>query len=252
MEDKQEAKETDGSGLATKGLLATGVYLLAWGAYAFIGWGDFSEMEPNEWGDTFAGFSAGLAFFWLVLGFYQQGKELRAQVEELRHTVEASRDQAAALNANKDLMRTDLMHRVFEAGIERLSSISADIVFLMYVNHTAVQERNNRKSVVANWWSSFSSGDREKLFKETLDQVDWDDVYAGNPHSNILYAEGRPAFEARSRLFVETYNQLIKDLRSMDADSALIGFLERGYARQLVDKLEHMEMLRGAAITQKP
>lgn len=251
MGRNRAAKETDGSRLAIKGLLATGVYLLAWGTYAFIWWGNFSTMEPNEWGDTFAGFSAGLAFFWLVLGFYQQGKELRAQVEELRHTVEASRDQAAALNANKDLMRIDLMHKIFETGIERLSSISADIIFMLYVNHMAIQERNSRKSVVANWWSSFSSGDREKLFKETLDQVEWDDVYAEHPHSNVLYVEGRQAFEARAKLFIETYTQLIVDLKSMEADSALIGFLERGYARQLVDKLQHIDMIRGAGVVQK-
>ncbi|MNY08028.1 hypothetical protein D3C86_1408560 [compost metagenome] len=51
--------------------------------------------ELNEWGDFIAGFSAPLAFFWLVLGYMQQGDELRQstaalelQAKELRQSVE--------------------------------------------------------------------------------------------------------------------------------------------------------------------
>lgn len=49
----------------------------------------------NAWGDFFAGFFAPLAFLWLVLGYLQQGEELRhstealrLQAEELRNSVE--------------------------------------------------------------------------------------------------------------------------------------------------------------------
>lgn len=52
-------------------------------------------MAPNEFGDFLAGCFAPLAFFWLVLGFFQQGDELRNSVaalhlqgEELRNSVE--------------------------------------------------------------------------------------------------------------------------------------------------------------------
>ena len=44
----------------------------------------------NEWGDFFAGFFAPMAFFWLVLGYMQQG-------EELKHSTEALRPQAEEL-----------------------------------------------------------------------------------------------------------------------------------------------------------
>lgn len=51
--------------------------------------------ELNSWGDFIAGFSAPLAFFWLVLGYLQQGEELRQstaalnlQADELRQSVE--------------------------------------------------------------------------------------------------------------------------------------------------------------------
>jgi hypothetical protein len=47
----------------------------------------------NEWGDFFAGFFAPLAFLWLVLGYMQQG-------DELRHSTEALRLQAKELKSS--------------------------------------------------------------------------------------------------------------------------------------------------------
>jgi len=66
--------------------------------------------KPNEWGDIFAGLFAPVAFFWLVLGYLQQGKELQlntralqlqvaelqASVEQQRALVEVSRQQVVA------------------------------------------------------------------------------------------------------------------------------------------------------------
>ena len=56
-------------------------------------------MTPNEWGDFLAGSFAPLAFLWLVLGYLQQGDELRLstealrlQAEELRNSVQQQRE----------------------------------------------------------------------------------------------------------------------------------------------------------------
>lgn len=64
-----------------------------------------TELPLNNWGDFFAGSVAPLAFFWLVLGYVQQGEELRlntealkAQQEELRRQVQ----ETAALAAHAE------------------------------------------------------------------------------------------------------------------------------------------------------
>jgi hypothetical protein len=49
--------------------------------YAF--WPKFKALEPNEWGDFLAGAFGPLALGWVVLGFFQQGKELRNSVKAL-------------------------------------------------------------------------------------------------------------------------------------------------------------------------
>lgn len=58
-----------------------------------------AKMTPNEWGDFLAGCFAPLAFLWLVLGYLQQGDELRLstdalrlQAEELKNSVEQQRE----------------------------------------------------------------------------------------------------------------------------------------------------------------
>lgn len=93
--DKKALSSFGNKGLAVGGMITTVGYL------AFIGWywsGQWSlllELKPNEFGDFLAGVFAPLAFLWLVLGFIQQGVELRhsadalwLQGEELRNSVE--------------------------------------------------------------------------------------------------------------------------------------------------------------------
>jgi hypothetical protein len=73
--------------------IAVTVSWLAFAAYMLE-----SNKRPdhlNLWGDFFSGFFAPLAFLWLVLGYLQQGEELkhstealRLQAEELRNSVE--------------------------------------------------------------------------------------------------------------------------------------------------------------------
>jgi hypothetical protein len=57
-----------------------------------------SKMNPNDWGSFLSGSFAPLAFLWLVLGYLQQGEELKLstqalqlQAEELKNSVEQQR-----------------------------------------------------------------------------------------------------------------------------------------------------------------
>ncbi len=83
--------------------LIGGIASLCWiGIVGFIALKDpeaLHKMTPNEWGDFLAGSFAPLAFLWLVLGYLQQGDELRLstdalrlQAEELKNSVQQQRD----------------------------------------------------------------------------------------------------------------------------------------------------------------
>lgn len=86
------------SSLTFWGIGASVLYVALMGIYSFVEFNELVRMEGNEFGDLLAGIFSPLAFLWLVLGFLQQGAELRASVEalelqgrELQHSVEQQR-----------------------------------------------------------------------------------------------------------------------------------------------------------------
>lgn len=91
-----------GNSLYAIGGGVTVFYLLGLLLYAWTGWDKFVDLEPNELGDFLAGGFAPLAFAWLVLGFMQQGVELkqntdalRLQAQELANTVQQQKELVA-------------------------------------------------------------------------------------------------------------------------------------------------------------
>lgn len=81
------------------GFAITAIWIIALVSYGFSNIQRMQELRPNELADFAAGAFAPLAFLWLVLGFFQQGEELRysgralwLQGEELRNSVEQQRE----------------------------------------------------------------------------------------------------------------------------------------------------------------
>ena len=59
------------------GYVITGDWLAGLASYTFANFDAISRLPANAHGDFAAGAFAPLAFLWLVLGFFQQGEELR-------------------------------------------------------------------------------------------------------------------------------------------------------------------------------
>lgn len=81
------------------GVGVTTVYLVGLCSYAYIARLKMTSLPPNEVGDFLAGAFSPLAFLWLVLGYFQQGEELKnsadalwLQGEELQNSVTQQRE----------------------------------------------------------------------------------------------------------------------------------------------------------------
>lgn len=72
---------------------------------AYFRFGDFVQMELNQWGDFLAGITAPLALLWLVLGYLQHSREIALQVEEMVKLGEHNERQAEATETLVQLNR---------------------------------------------------------------------------------------------------------------------------------------------------
>lgn len=82
----------------------------------------FSDAMPltlNEWGDFMAGFFAPLAFMWLVLGYFQQGEELRQNTEALKLQAEELRSSNEALRLQAEELKNSVEQQRASVGLMR-------------------------------------------------------------------------------------------------------------------------------------
>ena len=88
------------------------IYLLFLAVMAAVAWQTLWAMQPNEFGDLMAGVFAPLAFLWLVLGFFQQGEELKASVSALelqgRELNASAEQQRELVKVTREKMEKDL------------------------------------------------------------------------------------------------------------------------------------------------
>ncbi|SDG33821.1 hypothetical protein SAMN04488245_102417 [Alloyangia pacifica] len=93
MSDDQSgsSEKRASSRLTFWGLWGTAIYIAILIAGIWLGtakgWITWGVVKPNEIGDFFAGILGPLAIIWVVLGFLQQGSELRLQVAEMANSV---------------------------------------------------------------------------------------------------------------------------------------------------------------------
>ncbi len=101
MDDPRGRKRLARTGLALSGLYIAGLVI-----YLVVQGQNPANLRLNELGDFLAGVASPLAFLWLVLGYFQQGREIRLsskalhlQARELRKSIDEQRKQNAAVNA---------------------------------------------------------------------------------------------------------------------------------------------------------
>lgn len=124
-----------GRGRTIFGLLLSAIYL-AWVAYLILPKiGGLSQLELNAIGDFFAGIFGPLAFLWLVLGYFQQGQELRQnnealqlQAQELKNSVDQQRELVDVSRKQVEVELENIRFERRQAEAARLPKLSLSAV----------------------------------------------------------------------------------------------------------------------------
>lgn len=118
-------------------------------------------MRPNEWGDFLAGFIAPLALLWLVVGYFQQGEELRlntealkAQQEELRQQVEATVELAG--NARRQAAATELSAELQMAAQEEAARQAKDAAQPLFILGKSTKTGSAIGQIISNRGASIT------------------------------------------------------------------------------------------------
>jgi hypothetical protein len=130
----------------------TAAYLLVAAAYSFFMWDVLIAMKPNEFGDFLAGIFGPLVLLWVVMGFLQQGAELKysreallLQAKELKASVEAQKNMGeaawAGVHAERDARS--------EAEKNRIRAVQP-VFTLHYYTHSTFEQSAETVFSLAN------------------------------------------------------------------------------------------------------
>ena len=119
------------------GVVATVVYLFSIAFVLSEKLGELGSLELNNFGDFLAGAFGPLAIFWLVLGFFQQGEELRNSIKSLdlqtRELKESVMQQKELARISKEQFQ--LQEKEFNTAIQRLGESIQPKFIVSYRGH---------------------------------------------------------------------------------------------------------------------
>lgn len=135
------------------GVAFTIVYVLIVGGIAAAHWRIMAGLTPDEWGGYLSGVFGPLAFLWLVLGYFQQGEELRhsaealrLQGEELRHSVEQQRQ---LVEVTRDQIEFEKLK--IQSETSRIKKMNEPIFKFHFIGDSlGLTDDNGRSSIVTN------------------------------------------------------------------------------------------------------
>jgi hypothetical protein len=200
------------------GAIISAIWIAAALICAVWDWHELLTLKPNELGDMFAGFAAPLAFLWLVLGYLQQGEELRLQrtelalqreqlglqKEETKRIADETAKQATAIQANELHARRDTFMKVSELIVDDQRELASSMLSAMAIFDAPTKGR-------------FDAGEKNVVFSAFVRQ-------AANDEFRMRFVERFKKdlyFDHFKNRFCENFDRLILLASDCDPDGTL-------------------------------
>lgn len=127
------------------GLVVTFFWLIGFAVAIWINLNEAMILTLNEWGDFLAGSFAPLAFLWLVIGYFQQGRELRLsrealimQAAELKNSVVQQEQLVLVTREEIEVAKGEYLRKV--TAEKKL----AQPLFLLKSSFSSAKDENNK------------------------------------------------------------------------------------------------------------
>jgi hypothetical protein len=193
---------------------AAWVGFVAWYIDRYEKWQSFSSMELSQFGDFFAGVSAPLAFWWLVLGYFQQGIELRQNVNVLKqqsietaNLVAQQKLQTDAIKANLALASDQSLIAKRNLFIVTAEPILAELHEIGIVLYEKCEAASSEWTIRRRAWKDrFDAGDKQIIFRGMAD-------YFNSGLSDALFVQNLNQPEVKSAIvrYMECFEILLRN-----------------------------------------
>lgn len=134
MDNQALARERAANRLIGIGVKGTKIYLILVFTMiplaSYLGWIEWRAIHINEIGDFLAGIFGPLSIFWLVLGFFQQGEELRNSVEALQLQARELKDSVEQQKAMVGITERQLKLDIETRDEQTKKLISSELPFV--------------------------------------------------------------------------------------------------------------------------
>jgi hypothetical protein len=185
-----------------------------------VGWPDFVQQPPSEFGSFLEGVVAPLAFLWLVLGLFLQQSELaansdaiRVQSEALRRSAEQAEIQSRAIHANELHARQDTFVDLVRLVGRQLGVISG---FLYMSSQGAVQGGTVPPERLRELWDQVGSGDDQAFVRAMLS------VQIGMSEQDAFdLCYGTEIRARHSDTYVRAFERLLRAAEGCDPDEMI-------------------------------
>jgi len=200
------------------GLLATLVWLVLSALYVsnVVGWSAFLAARPNEIGDALAGTFAPLAFLWLVIGYFQQSRELRQNSVALNDQAEQTKRLAAEAEKQAESIRLTAEHSQKDTFFRVAEVMENDLRIIAYRISDFMDDIGFRRAMTdREVWERVGAGDKGLFMRIVSNQIDRNWI-----STKRVLSDSSKNFLVRQ--YVRVFDKLLEEAAKIDDESGRI------------------------------
>ncbi len=178
-----------------------------------VGWDKFRHLPIDIIGNFLEGAFAPLAFLWLVIGLFQQQRELSQNNEVMRSSVLQAEIQSQKMAANEMHQRQETFLRISQRVHQQLGTIAG---FLFISSQGAGADGAVTNEEQSQLFAQLSQGESEVFSRRLLVTHLTSPIEA---RAQLFY--GTPVRARHSNTFIYTFERLIARARDVDLDGMI-------------------------------